>query len=122
MKRYPGHVEREHAGEAAGGAAAQSSLRERGADALGELAQAILDNPLLGQALSRAAGASEKALAAQRSALAALNVASGSDLERLEQRLRSLSNRLEEAEDELDRLREEVRDLRRAASDGGGGP
>jgi CRP-like cAMP-binding protein len=87
----------------------KSGIRARGEDAVGELAQALLDNPLLGAALSRALGAGERAAQAQRSAIGALNLASASDVERLEQRLRSLSGRLEEVEDRLDALADEVR-------------
>jgi hypothetical protein len=91
----------------------KSGIRARGEDAVGELAQALLDNPLFGAALSRALGAGERAAQAQRSAIGALNLASADDLERLELRLRSLSARLEEVEDRLDEL---AVDRRRSAS------
>ena len=61
----------------------KSGLRARGEEAVGELAQALLENPLFNTALSRALGAGEAAASAQRSAMGALNVASGSDVERL---------------------------------------
>lgn len=92
----------------------RSGIKARGEDAVGELAQALLDNPLLGAALSRALGAGERAAQAQRSAIGALNLASAADVERLEQRLRSLSGRLEEVEDRLDELADEVRRSRGA--------
>jgi hypothetical protein len=79
-------------------------LRARGEEALGELAQALLENPLFGQAVGKALGAGERAAQAQRSAIGALNLASAADLARLEQRLRSLSDRLEAVEDRLDDL------------------
>jgi hypothetical protein len=83
-------------------------LRERlstaGEEALGEITQALLDNPLFNQALVAAVGAGERALAAQRSAMSALSIPSASDLERLERRLRSVSNRLEAVEDRLDEI------------------
>lgn len=85
-----------------------SHLRERGEEALGELAQSLLDNPLLSQALGKALGAGERAAQAQRGAIGALNLASSSDLERLEYRLRSLSARLEAVEDQLDSLGERL--------------
>jgi hypothetical protein len=87
----------------------KSGIRARGEDAVGELAQALLDNPLLGAALSRALGAGERAAQAQRSAIGALNLASAPEVERLEQRLRSLSGRVEELEDRIDELAEELR-------------
>ena len=81
--------------EAAGG-----GLRARGEEALGDLAQALLENPLFNQALTTALGAGERAAQAQRTAMGALNIPAASELERLEQRLRSLSNRLESVEDQ----------------------
>ena len=79
-------------------------IRGRGEEALGELAQALLDNPLFSQAVGKALGAGERAAQAQRSAIGALNLASSADVERLEQRLRLLSARLEAVEDQLDDL------------------
>ncbi len=86
----------------------RSGIRARGEEAVGELAQALIENPLFNSALSRALGAGERAASAQRSAMGALNVASGSDLERIEQRLRSLSGRLEALEDRIDELADEI--------------
>jgi chromosome segregation ATPase len=83
-------------------------MRARGEEALGELAEALLDNPIFNSALGTALGAGERAMAAQRSAMGALNVASGSDLERLEKRLRSLSGRLEAVEDRLDDVTDQL--------------
>jgi glycosyltransferase A (GT-A) superfamily protein (DUF2064 family) len=92
------------------------SLRSRSEQALGELAQALLDSQVLENALHAAFGAREKAIEAQQAAMAALNVPSASDVERLERRLRSLSRRLEEVEDELDRVNRELADLRRSSN------
>lgn len=75
---------------------------------MGELAQALIENPLFNSALSRALGAGERAASAQRSAMGALNLAAVSDVERLEQRLRSLSGRLEVLEDRIDDLADEI--------------
>jgi chromosome segregation ATPase len=91
-------------------------LRARGEEALGDLAQALIDNPLFSQAVSTALGAGERAAQAQRSAMGALNIPAASDLERLEQRLRSLSHRVESIEDRLDELGDELAALRRLAS------
>jgi hypothetical protein len=91
-------------------------MRARGEEALADLADAMLDNPVLNQALSTALGAGERAVQAQRSAIGALNLASSADLERLERRLRSLSDRLEAIEDQLDDLADEVAVGRRAAA------
>jgi chromosome segregation ATPase len=104
--------------------AASGGLRARGEEALGDLAQALLENPLFNQALTAALGAGERAANAQRSAMEALNIPAASELERLEQRLRSLSNRLESVEDRLDDARDEVAALRRrlSAPEPGSGP
>ena len=89
-------------------------LRSRGEEALGELAQAVLENPLFGQAMGRALGAGERAMQAQKQALGALDVASAADLDRLERRIRSLSERVEELEDTVDELGRALRSLRMA--------
>jgi chromosome segregation ATPase len=97
--------------EAGGG-----GLRARGEEALGDLAQALLENPLFNQALTTALGAGERAAQAQRTAMGALNIPAASELERIEQRLRSLSNRLESVEDSADDLRDELAALRRLSA------
>jgi chromosome segregation ATPase len=97
----------------------RSGIRARGEEAVGELAQALVENPLFNSALSRALGAGERAASAQRSAMGALNLASASDIERLEQRLRSLSGRLEALEDRIDDLSDEVRAAARSADTAG---
>src|ERR1051325_9941989 len=91
----------------------EESLRARSEQAIGEFAQALLDSHVLENAVAAAFGAREKALEAQHAAMAALNLPSAGDVERLERRLRSLSQRLDEVEDELDRVNREVNGLRR---------
>jgi chromosome segregation ATPase len=91
----------------------QDGLRARSEQAIGELAQALLDSQVLENALAAAFGAREKAIEAQQAAMSALNLPSAGEVERLERRLRSLSQRLEEAEDQIDRLDREVGELRR---------
>src|SRR5438445_9731282 len=87
---------------------ADDGLRERltrqGEDALGKLAQDLLENPLLNGALTRAMEAREKAAQAQEVAMGALNIPSAADIERLTRRVRSVSQRLEGVEDGIDRL------------------
>jgi chromosome segregation ATPase len=95
----------------------RSGIRARGEEAVGELAQALVENPLFNSALSRALGAGERAASAQRSAIGALNLASASDVERLEQRLRSLSGRLESLEDRIDDLADQLREIARRTPD-----
>jgi chromosome segregation ATPase len=91
----------------------QDGLRARSEQALGELAQAVLDNPTLHNALSAAFGAREKALEAQQAAMSALNLPSAGDVERLERRLRSFSNRLEDIEEQVDQLGRDLGEIRR---------
>jgi chromosome segregation ATPase len=76
----------------------------RGEEALGKLAQDLLENPIVNGALTRALGAREVAAQAQEVAMGALNIPSASDIERLTRRLRSVSQRLEGIEDGLDRI------------------
>src|SRR5919204_5843915 len=87
-------------------------IRERitrqGEDALGKLAQDLLENPLVNGALSRAFEAREKAVQAQEVAMGALNLPSAADIERLTRRVRSVSQRLEGLEDGVDRLDERL--------------
>jgi glycosyltransferase A (GT-A) superfamily protein (DUF2064 family) len=99
----------------------QDGIRARSEQAIGELAQALLDSQVLENALAAAFGAREKAIEAQQAAMAALNLPSAGDVERLERRLRSLSRRLEEAEDQVDRLDREVGELRRQSKATGRG-
>ncbi|MDQ2675215.1 MAG: hypothetical protein M3Y34_00265 [Actinomycetota bacterium] len=97
--------------------AGDSGIRARGEEALSELAQAIAENPLVGGALARALGAGERAAVAQRQAIGALNLASSSDFERLELRLRSFASRLEAIEDALDAMNDEITTLRARETD-----
>src|SRR5947209_495370 len=86
----------------------EKGLRDRvarqGEEALGKLAQELLENPMVTRALTAAFETRERAARAQEVAMGALNLPSASDLERLTRRLRSVSQRLEALEDGLDRL------------------
>jgi chromosome segregation ATPase len=87
-------------------------LRERmtrqGEEAIGKLAQELLENPVISGALSRAFETRERAAKAQEAAMGALNLPSASDLERLTRRLRGVSQRLEGIEDALDRVEQRL--------------
>ncbi len=87
-------------------------LRERmtrqGEEAIGKLAQELLENPMVTGALTRAFETRERAMRAQEVAMGALNLPSASDLERLTRRLRGVSQRLEGIEDGLDRLEQRI--------------
>ncbi len=88
------------------------SLRDRVArqseEAIGKIAQELLDNPVVSGALSTAFEARERAARAQEVAMGALNLPSASDLERLTRRLRGVSQRLEGIEDALDRVEQRI--------------
>lgn len=87
-------------------------LRERvtkqGEEAIGKLAQELLENPMITGALTRAFETRERAMRAQEVAMGALNLPSATDLERLTRRLRGVSQRLEGIEDGLDRLEQRI--------------
>jgi hypothetical protein len=90
-------------------------LRERlqrsGEDALGKLAQDLLDNPLVHGAISAAMEAREKAAQAQEVAMGAFNIPSSSDIARLTRRVRAVSQRFEGVEDGIDRLEQRLASL-----------
>jgi uncharacterized Ntn-hydrolase superfamily protein len=93
------------------------SIRGRGEEAIGDLAQALLENPVFNQALATALGAGEKAVQAQRSAMGALNLPAATDVERLERRVRSVSERVEAIEDRIDDMARDLSTLRRQAAE-----
>jgi chromosome segregation ATPase len=94
--------------ENSGGDGLRERLTKQGEDALGRLAQDLLENPLVHGAIARAFEAREKAAQAQEVAFGALNIPSASDIERLTRRVRSLSQRLEGIEDGVDRVDERL--------------
>lgn len=89
----------------------------QGEEALGKLAQDLLESPVVSSALSAAFGTRERAMRAQELALAALNLPSASDLERLTRRIRNVSQRLEGIEDALDRVEQRVAQLAQGPPD-----
>lgn len=86
-------------------------MTRQGEEAIGKLAQELMENPIVSGALSAAFETRERATKAQEAALGALNLPSASDLERLTRRLRSVSQRLEALEDGLDRVEQRVQNL-----------
>jgi len=83
-------------------------VTRQGEEAIGRLAQELLENPAVSRAVSAAFETRERAVRAQELAMGALNLPSASDLERLTRRIRSVSQRLEGIEDGLDRLEERL--------------
>src|ERR687883_789116 len=86
----------------------RDKLARSSEDALGKLAQDLLENPLVHGAIARAFEAREKAAQAQEVAMGALNLPSAADIERLTRRVRSVSQRLEGIEDGVDRVDERL--------------
>src|SRR5579884_3896248 len=86
-------------------------MTKQGEEAIGKFAQELLENPVVTGALSAAMETRERAMRAQEVALAALNLPSAADLERLTRRLRSVSQRLEGVEDAIDRVEQRVTGL-----------
>jgi chromosome segregation ATPase len=97
--------------EDTGGDGIRERLARTGEDALGRIAQDLLENPIINGAIARAFEAREKAAQAQEVAFGALNIPSAADMERLTRRVRSLSQRLEGIEDGVDRLDERLAGL-----------
>src|SRR4051794_41779858 len=95
------------------GARERDHTYSRSEGALGDLAQLLIDNPWMKQALQMAFGARERASQAGASAIRNLNLPTGNDVDRLARRLRAVSERLETVEDTLDRLPREVAGRRR---------
>ena len=77
-------------GEEGGADGLRGRLTKQGEDALGRVAQELLENPLINSAIARAFEAREKAVQAQNVAMGALNIPSAADIERLTRRLRAL--------------------------------
>ena len=86
----------------------KARVTRQGEEAIGKLAQELLENPMVSSALSAAFETRERAMRAQEAALGALNLPSAADLERLTRRLRSVSQRLEAIEDGLDGVQQRL--------------
>jgi len=95
-----------------GGEERREQASARGEGALGDLAQLLIENPWMHQALQVAFGVRERASEAGTAVIRNLNLPTGNDVDRVARRLRSLSERLEEVEDAIDRLSREVSELR----------
>ena len=96
-----------------GGEGIRDRISARGEGALGDLAQFLVDNPWMNQALQVAFGARERASQAGVNAIRNLNLPTGNDVDRLARRLRAVSERLETVEDALDQVTRELAEIRR---------
>jgi uncharacterized protein Yka (UPF0111/DUF47 family) len=93
--------DRSHQAQPAG---LRARIANQAEDAIGRLADDLLENPVINSALQSAFSAREKVGQAQQSAMEALNLPTATDLDKLARRLRSISQRLEEVEDGVDKL------------------
>jgi hypothetical protein len=84
-------------------------LGARSEEAIGKLAQDLLENPWVNSALTAALDARTRAAQAQEVAMEFFNIPSAAQLERLTRRVRSVSQRLESIEDLLSRVEDSVR-------------
>jgi uncharacterized coiled-coil protein SlyX len=99
------------------GTGLRDRIARQGEDALGKLAQELLENPLVNSAITRAFEARERAVQAQEAAMGALNLPSAADIERLTRRLRSVSQRMEGIEEAVDRLDQRLAAMSSSALD-----
>jgi predicted nucleic acid-binding Zn-ribbon protein len=98
------------------GESLKGRVTRQGEEAIGKLAQELLENPVVSGALSAAFETRERAARAQAAAMGALNLPSANDMERLTRRVRSVSQRLEGIEDGLDRLDDRLQRSNSSAS------
>jgi hypothetical protein len=96
-------------GASEGADSLRDKVAARGEEALGKLAQDLLENPWINSALTAAFEARGKATQAQEVAMDFLNLPSAAQMERLTRRVRSLSQRLEAIEETLQRLEDGIR-------------
>jgi DNA repair ATPase RecN len=93
----------------------RARMASQAEETVGKLADDLLENPMINSALSGAFTAREKLAHAQQQAMAALNLPSASDVEKIARRLRSVSQRLEELEDGVERVGDRIADLKTSA-------
>ena len=94
---------------AARGEGLRGRIGARGEEALGKVAQDLLENSWVSSALTAALEARGRAAQAQEVAMEFLGVPSAAQIERLTRRVRSVSQRLESIEDGLLRLEDGLR-------------
>jgi len=93
----------------------RARMTSQAEEAIGKLADDLLENPMINSALSGAFTAREKLAHAQQQGMGALNLPSASDVEKIARRLRSVSQRLEELEDGVERVGDRIADLKAAS-------
>ncbi len=84
----------------------RDQIQRQGEDAVGWLAQEVLDNQVLKGAVQGVTDAGQKVFEAREMVFGVLDLSSASETQKLIRRLRSVSQRLEDVEDGFDRLSE----------------
>src|SRR4051794_22965213 len=93
----------------------RDKLARSSEDAIGKLAQDLLENPLVNSAISRAFGARARGVQAQERSRGPLTTPSPAAVGRLARRLRAVARRLEGTEEGVDRLDQRLEALNRPA-------
>src|SRR5687768_15338885 len=105
------------------GAGEPKGLRERlsgqAEDAIGRLADDLLENPVINSALQTALGARDRMAQAQETAMEALNIPSAANIDKIARRLRGISQRLEELEDGVEKLDRRLEPMSETATGAG---
>jgi soluble cytochrome b562 len=86
----------------------RSRFAKQGEETIGKLAEELLKNPFVSDAVSAVFDARERATQVQELAMSALNLPSATDLEKLTRRVRAVSQRIEGLEEGLDRIVERL--------------
>ncbi len=81
-------------------------IQRQGEDAVGWLAQEVLDNQVVKGAVQGVTDAGQKVFETREMFFGVLDLSSASEMQKLTRRLRSISQRLEDVEDGFDRLSE----------------
>jgi ABC-type cobalamin transport system ATPase subunit len=92
------------AGEEAGDRGLRERLSDQAEDAIGKLADDLLENSVINSAIQRALGARDRMAQAQETAMDALNIPSAANLDKVARRIRSIAQRLEDVEDGVEKL------------------
>ncbi len=83
-------------------------VTRQGEEAVGWLAQEVLDNDAVHVAVKGVVDAGQRVFRARESVFGVLDLSSASDLQKLTRRLRSVSQRLEDVEDGVDGLSQKI--------------
>ncbi len=86
----------------------RSRVTRQGEEAVGWLAQEVIDNDAVQGAVKGVVDAGQRVFRARESVFGMLDLSSASDLQKLTRRMRSVSQRLEDVEDGVDGLSQKI--------------